>query len=131
MWERAYIVETQLMRPCVCVYMFFKHLLVQHLCSHVVLFFVLSWCKHFTHPNHTPTHIWLFTTHSRCLFHFFRLIFMLHGCSQWRRHSLHHFYRFSAISASCCSLFLLQKWIQHTYRNIMRYNDDYYVFRLW
>lgn len=75
---------------CVCVYMFFKHLLVQHLCSHVVLFCaILMQAFHSPQPYTNACDIWLFTTHLRFSFHFFRLLFMLHDCSEWRRHSLH------------------------------------------
>lgn len=55
-------------------------------------FFVLSWCKDFTCPNHTPTHVIFDCSlhiHAFYFIFFFRLLFMLHDCSEWRRYSLH------------------------------------------
>lgn len=124
---------------CVCVYMFFKHLLVQHLCSHVVLFLCYPDASISLAPTIHQRMWYLIVHYTFTLFISFFFVFYLcymivvNGVailSIFQPLCL-DFYRFSAISASCCALFLLQKWIQHTYRNIMRYNDDYYVFRLW
>lgn len=51
---------------------------------------ILMQAFHLSQPYTDACDIWLFTTHSRFLFHlFFRLLFMLHDCSEWRRYSLH------------------------------------------
>lgn len=117
------IVRAQLMRPCVCVFICSSNICLFNTCVRMLSFFcaILMQAFHSSQPYTDACDIWLFTTHSRFLFHlFFRLLFMLHDCSEWRRYSLH-------LSCRCAWIFTAFPPYQRLAVRYFYYKNEYNI----